>query len=67
MPNLSDPAVDAFTWGDIERMKRRAVVEARCAYCRELVAVDRGAKNRDCPRCGGSETVSSPLVKLGVV
>lgn len=59
--------VDGFTWEEIEQMAKDSVVTARCIYCQAEVDVEPDAESYDCHECGGAGTVTSPLVKLGLV
>jgi len=60
-------AVDGFTWGQINEMAKDSVAAARCVYCQAEQEVEPHARKYHCCECGGAETVTSPLVKLGLV
>lgn len=60
-------AIDGFTWGEIRAMATDSVVTARCVYCQDEREVEADAEKYDCYECGGAETITSPLVKLGLI
>jgi DNA-directed RNA polymerase subunit RPC12/RpoP len=67
---ISDPsavAVDGFTWAEIQEMTTNSIVTARCTECSECVSVEPDAREYDCESCGARRTVTSPLVKLGLI
>lgn len=65
-PNL-DEAVDGFTWYDIWGFALSNVVPARCECCETERDVEPDATNYDCFECGTPGSITSPLVKLGLV
>jgi len=68
-PQHEDPdlTVDGFSEEEIERMIFDSVVEARCTECGDLRSVEPDARDYDCHECGAERSVTSPLIKLGLV
>jgi len=62
-----DLTVDGFTEEEIERMVFDSVVDAKCTECGDLTQVEPDARGYDCHSCGGKGTVTSPLIKLGLI
>lgn len=64
-------AVDGFTVGEIADMALNslpgACCPARCSECGAEQLVLPTASSCDCQSCGAFDTVTSPLVKLGIV
>ncbi len=60
-------AIDGFTVAEIEVFIMDSVVEARCTSCDEITAVEPDARSYDCEWCEAKGSVTSPLVKLGLV
>jgi len=60
-------AIDGYTWAEIEAMVHDATVVARCVYCQHELEIEPDARGYDCHECGGAETITSPLIKLGLV
>jgi tRNA(Ile2) C34 agmatinyltransferase TiaS len=60
-------AIDGFTWGEIARMMLQDEVTARCASCKAEYEISPGDSGDHCRECGGRSTVTSPLVKLGLI
>ena len=66
-PSDDDIVVDGYTWAEIKAMFYDGVAQARCALCQEEQQVEPDARNYDCHSCGGKQSVSSPLVKIGLM
>ena len=65
-----DPAaivIDGFTVAEIRGFSRDSVVTARCSECGEEHDVEPDAEAYDCDGCGTADSVTSPLVKLGLI
>jgi hypothetical protein len=62
-----EEVIDGFTGADLRTMFFDSVVFARCTECDHLVAVEPDAEDYDCPECDGKGTLTSPLVKLGII
>lgn len=61
-------AVDGFTWAEIEEMALDSVVQARCTECKAEYSVEPDARKYDCyDGCGAKGTVTSLLIKLGLM
>jgi len=70
MVNWTDPsskAVDGFTVSEIQRMTLDSVVTARCSKCDFDHSVEPDAEGYTCQHCQSKGTVTSPLVKLGLI
>lgn len=71
MIDWTDPtaeAIDGFTVADIERFVYDDVVDAVCTECGAFYEVEPDAKDYNCHAgCKARGTVTSPLVKLGLV
>lgn len=65
--NKDDFTVDGFTEAEIEVMVFDSVVQARCTACGDIRDVEPDARGYDCHECGAKRTVTSPLVKLGLI
>ena len=61
------PAVDGFAVGDIEAFVYDSVVDAVCEACGASHRVEPDASGYQCQECGDEGSVSSPLVKLGLI
>lgn len=62
-----DLTVDGFSEEDIERMFFDSVVDAKCTNCGDLAQVEPDARDYNCHYCGALGTVTSPLIKLGLI
>ena len=60
-------SIDSFTVAEIKAFSGDSVVTARCSECGEEHDVEPDATGYDCDRCGTEESVTSPLVKLGLI
>lgn len=66
----SDPnaeAVDGFTVAQIEAFALDSLVEAVCSDCGERHTVEPDARGYRCWQCLTSGSITSPLVKLGLI
>lgn len=63
----SAPAVDGFTVGEIKEMAMDSVVTAICEVCYILHEVEPDARDYRCQECKTPRSVTSPLVKLGII
>jgi len=59
--------VDGFSEEEIMGMVLDSVVTARCTECGCEREVEPDAENYDCFECDGTETITSPLVKMGLI
>lgn len=66
-PKSDDEAVDGFTWNEIEEFARDSTVQARCTECGDYAVVEPDARDYECASCGAEHSITSPLVKLGLV
>ena len=66
-PEAGEKTIDGFTRSDIERMAFDSVVQARCSECEDIADVEPDARDYDCHSCGAKGTVTSPLIKLGLI
>lgn len=66
-PRENDIAVDGYTWAELRDMCFDGVVRARCVFCNDEWEVEPDARNYDCHSCGAKQSISSPLVKLGLI
>lgn len=60
-------AIDGFSQAEIQRMAFESVIQARCSDCDDIQDVEPDARGYDCHSCGAQGTVTSPLVKLGLI
>ena len=61
-------AVDGFTWREIRAMLTRGIATAVCAQCGHHYDVEPDARDYNCHEgCDALATVTSPLVKLGLI
>lgn len=67
MADQTGEAVDGFSWDDVARFVLDDVVPARCSECGFERQVEPDAQLYDCFECGAEESVTSPLIKLGLV
>lgn len=62
-----DEGIDGFTEGELLTMLLDAIAIARCDACGEYAAVEPDARDYDCHACDAEHSVTSPLVKLGLI
>ena len=63
-----DIAVDKFTWSDNAEMALESMILAKCSMCSAVYDVEPDASDYDCfEGCGTTGSVTSPLVKLGMI
>ena len=60
-------AIDGFTVDQIIEMLVDSVATARCSVCNGEQSVEPDARDGACSSCGAIDTVTSPLIKLGLV
>jgi len=60
-------AIDGFNVGEIKFFLIDSVVTARCSACEYEHEVEPDAENYPCEGCGELSSVTSPLVKLGLI
>lgn len=68
--NGADPTsvtIDGFTVAEIAELLVESLIPARCSACGEIARVEPDAEGYDCANCCGEGTVTSPLIKLGLV
>lgn len=66
-PKPDDEAVDGFTWREIDEFVRDSIVQARCTECGDYAGVEPDARDYECASCGAEHSITSPLVKLGLI
>lgn len=59
--------VDGFSEEEIEQMVLDSIAQARCTECGDEMDVEPDAHGYDCQSCGAAGSVTSPLVKLGLI
>jgi hypothetical protein len=64
---LYEEAVDGFTWAELYAVRTESIVCARCTVCAAEHDVEPDATDYDCQECGAKDTVTSPLVKVGLL
>lgn len=62
-----DIAIDGFTWAEIRAFVFDSVVTARCAACEAEHDVEPDAEDYTCESCQTEASVTSPLIKLGLI
>jgi len=65
--DMQQELVDGFTYAEIELMVFDSVVTAKCDSCGDYCEVEPDARNYTCHCCGAPKSVTSPLVKLGLI
>lgn len=65
--NQSAEVIDGFTVADIDAFSFDGVVLARCTECGDEREVEPDARRYRCESCGAIGSVTSPLVKLGLI
>jgi len=68
--NRNDPdreIIDGFTAVEIRHMATDSVVQARCDDCGAIYDVEPDAESYDCASCEAKGSVTSPLIKLGLI
>lgn len=62
-----DEAIDGFTMAELQAMVFDGVAFARCTECGDISVVETDARDYDCQLCQAEHSVTSPLVKLGLI
>lgn len=65
--DLEREIIDGFTAVEIRHMALDSVVQARCDDCGAIHDVEPDAESYDCPSCDAKGSVTSPLIKLGLI
>lgn len=65
--NPDDEAIDGFTWEEIAIMSLDPIVDAICDRCGAHTEVPPMVCHVDCDECGAAASITSPLVKIGMV